>query len=132
MIEKPVFNLKAIGVMILTLYLGGIFLFLLYLVLALFRPFEQYDLQPTYEELERRGYYAYVVPPSIVEQYGWQEETFIWSWSRHCNADSHSRSNPLRITYFDKRDERVFRIELSPWGLIEWAPFQPTVAIPFD
>lgn len=100
-------------------------------IAVVFGPF-QTQLHPTYDELDRRGYYAYVVPPSLAEQYEWQEETFIWSWSRHCNADSHSRYNPLTITYFDEKDERVFRIEMSPWGLIEWTPFQPTVAIPFD
>lgn len=90
------------------------------------------NLHPTYEELNRRGYYAYVIPSSIVEKYDWREEPAIWSWSRHCNPDSHSRDNPLQVKYFDMQDNLIFRIQLSPWSLIEWDPFQPTVQIPFD
>lgn len=93
---------------------------------------EPRDLRPSYEELDRRGYYAYVMPPSIVEQNGWREEIFIWSWSRHCNVSPGTTNNPLRITYIDEQDDPIFRTELSPWGLIEWKPFQPTVKIPFD
>jgi hypothetical protein len=135
--EIPTEDLKKdlkMAVLVLSVtYLIPIFLFALYVGSDVVGPlFSPTKLYPTYEELDRRGYYAYVIPPSIMEQYKWQEETFIWSWSRHCNPDSQSQMNPLTITYFDDRDERVFRIEISPWGIIDWAPFQPTVAIPFD
>lgn len=32
--------------------------------------FDPVDLHPTYAELDRHGFYAYVVPPSMMEKYG--------------------------------------------------------------
>lgn len=132
MIEKPVFNLKAGGIIILSLYLGVPFLFLLYFVLVFIRPFEQHNLHPTYTELDRRGYYAYVVPPSMVEQYRWREETNLWSWRRHCTIDRSTAQNPLTINYFNEKDQLFFRISLSLWERWDWNRDGRTIAAPFD
>jgi hypothetical protein len=95
--------------------------------------FDPYDLHPTYDELERHGYYAYVVPPSMVAQYGWHEETYIRRWRKHCSISQDNRFNPLTIGYFDKQDNLIFRIELTRWGSsMDWKDPKERIAVPLD
>lgn len=105
---------------------------LIFLAFA-FGVFEPYDLHPTYAEFADHGYYLYVVPPSIVAEYGWREETAFWRWGKHCSISQDNRSNPLAVNYFDKDDRIVFRIELTQWGsVMDWRDRKERIPLPFD
>ena len=75
-------------------------------------------LHPTYEVLEKQGFYVFVLPEQEVNVRGWQQDITIWSWSIHCGMLTGDTYNPLTITYRNNVGDRVFEIQHGPWDML--------------
>ncbi len=74
-------------------------------------------LHPTYEALERRGFYVFVLPEREVHARGWQQDITLWSWNIHCGVLTGDTYNPLLVTYRDNSDNVIFAIQHGPWSM---------------
>lgn len=75
-------------------------------------------LHPTYESLENRGFYVFVLPEEEINLRGWGQEITLWSWNSHCGVLIGDTYNPLMVTYRDEVGGRVFEIQHGPWRMI--------------
>jgi hypothetical protein len=82
-------------------------------------------LHPTYEDLQRHGFYVFVLPTQEAHARGWQQDITLWSWNIHCGVLSGDTYNPLVVTYRDDADNDMFIIQHGPWGVI-WDYSQAT------
>jgi hypothetical protein len=82
--------------------------------------FTEKPIHPTYEQLEKRGFYIFVLPEREVQQRQWKQDIIIGSWNVHCGVLLGDTYNPLIIKYTDEKDNEVFTIQLAwrmTWGI---------------
>jgi hypothetical protein len=108
--------LGVVGFLVIVIYLAG----------GITDSFSPHPLYPTYESLKAHGFYAFVLPQSEIQQRRWTQTISIFSWTMHCGLLRGDTYNPLQVWYTDDVEERVFEIQLGPWGMI-WNHGLPTV-----
>jgi hypothetical protein len=89
-----------------------------FIVSAVVDHFTPRPLHPTYETLNKRGFYVFVLPEQEVHRRGWQQDITLWSWDIHCGLLTGDTYNPLVVTYTDSAGNNAFVIQHGPWGMI--------------
>lgn len=88
---------------------------------------QSHPLYPSYEELTRRGFYVYTLPEREIEQRGWSQRIWIWSWDRHCRGIEEVETfNPLAVDYVGSESGLFMRI--GPWTMW-WNSRAPAVEV---
>jgi amino acid transporter len=110
---------RILAVTIIILLLSPIWIsvggFIVSEVVAHFTP---RPLHPTYETLNKRGFYVFVLPEQEVHGRGWKQDITLWSWDIHCGLLTGDTYNPLVVTYTDSAGDNAFVIQHGPWGMI--------------
>lgn len=85
-------------------------------------------LAPSYDELSREGFYAYVVPDNLSQQRGWSQSISIWDYTFHCRGDNNE--NPISVKYRDESGSIVLEVLIGNWtGAWEWSKIRESVRL---
>ena len=88
-------------------------------------------LSPSYEELDQRGFYVYVLPKSEMERRGWLQTVSIWSWDRHCKGGASGGPNPIYINYDALQEQPGLTLIIGPWNTA-WDHRKSTTNVTID